>query len=74
MRQIADRCELDGDPWGRMLCLLSAGISLLAAGEPAIDELERTADIARQHGATLIELIALDRPFDRPTRIAHRRG
>ena len=59
VRQIADRCELDGDPWGRMLCLLSSGISLLAAGEPAVDELERTADIARQHGATLIELIAL---------------
>ena len=27
VRQIADRCELDGDPWGRMLCLLSTGIS-----------------------------------------------
>ncbi len=59
VRQIADRCELDGDPWGRMLCLLSIGISLLAAGEPAASELERTADIAREHGATLIELIAL---------------
>ena len=59
VRKIADRCELDGDPWGRMLCLLSTGISLLAAGEPAASELERTADIAREHGATLIELIAL---------------
>jgi DNA-binding SARP family transcriptional activator len=59
VRQIADRCELDGDPWGRMLCWLSIGMSRLASGTPAVDELERTAEIARQHGATLIELIAL---------------
>ena len=59
VRQIADRCELDGDPWGRMLCWLSLGMSRLAAGLPAVDELERTGEIARQHGATLIELIAL---------------
>ncbi|HWM23072.1 MAG TPA: winged helix-turn-helix domain-containing protein [Ilumatobacteraceae bacterium] len=59
VRQIADRCELDGDPWGRMLCWLSVGMSRLAAGTSAVEELERTAEIARQHGATLIELIAL---------------
>jgi DNA-binding SARP family transcriptional activator len=59
LRQIADRCELDGDPWGQMLCGLSAGLSRLAAGETADDDLERTADIARQHGATLIEVVAL---------------
>ncbi|HEX4982496.1 MAG TPA: winged helix-turn-helix domain-containing protein [Ilumatobacteraceae bacterium] len=59
VRQIADRCELDGDPWGRMLCGLSAGLSRLASGMPAADELERTADIARQHGASLIEVVAL---------------
>ena len=74
VRQIADRCELDGDPWGRMLCLLSSGISLLAAGEPAVEEFERTAEIARQHGATLIELIALTalstvHPDRTPTRL-----
>ena len=59
VRHIADRCELDGDPWGRMLCGLSVGMSRLAAAAPAVEELERTAEIARQHGATLIELIAL---------------
>ena len=59
VRQIADRCELDGDPWGRMLCGMSVGMSRLATGGPAVEELERTAEIARQHGATLIELVAL---------------
>ena len=68
VRQIADRCELDGDPWGRMLCWLSVGMSRLRAGMPAVDELERTAEIARQHGATLIELVALTALVDRRPR------
>ncbi|MGH9133247.1 MAG: BTAD domain-containing putative transcriptional regulator [Ilumatobacteraceae bacterium] len=59
VRQIADRCELDGDPWGRMLCGLATGVSRLAAGESGVADLEQTVSIARHHGATLIEVLAL---------------